>query len=551
MTESAKAVFLSYASQDVEPARRICDAMLLTVSAVALALVVAGSSAAPGGFKVDEATTLGIQEALKDKRVSCRQIVKAYLDRITAYDHQGPALDAILRLNSKALVEAEQLDAEYVKSGPVGPLHCVPLVLKDNYNTADLPTTGGSASLAGAQPQSDAFVVAKLRRAGAIILAKANMQEFAQGGMTVSSLGGQTLNPYDLTRTPGGSSGGTAVAVAASFCVAGTGSDTVNSIRSPASANALVGIRPTKGLLSRAGIMPVSETQDAIGPIARTVTDAAWLLQIMAGYDPNDSSTAWSVGNTSASYTSFLKQNGLRGTRIGVLKTMFGAGPEHQEVNTVIAKAITAMKNAGGIIIEVDAPALDAGKLIADNDVQKYEFKALINAYLATIPNAPVKSLSEIIASGKFHKSLEKFLVSADTYQNGMEESDYKERLLRNQRTRQALLSLMVEHQLDALIYPEQKRLVVPITELNQADRTGILAAVTGFPAITVPAGFSPPSPTAPLGIPVGMDILGRPWTEGRLIQIAYGFEQATHYRKPPSSTPPLHASAVIRANAS
>jgi amidase len=513
----------------------------MMISSIALIAIAAVPSAAVGAFQVEEATIASIQQALQAKEVTCHQIVQAYLDRIAAYDLKGPALAAILTPNPKALAQADQLDADYAKSGPVGPLHCVPLVLKDNYNTADLPTTGGSASLAGAQPLSDAFVVGKLRKAGAIILGKSNMHEFALAGTTVSSLGGQTFNPYDLTRTPGGSSGGTGVAVAANFCVAGTGSDTVNSIRSPASANALVGIRPTKGLLSRSGILPVSETQDAVGPIARTVADAARLLEVMAGYDQDDPSTAWSVGNTPADYTRFLEQDGLQNARIGVLKTMFGSEPQHQEVNAVITAAITAMKKAGAAIVEVDDAALDAGKLIADNDVQKYEFKALINAYLATIPNAPVKSLSEIIASGKFHKpSLEKFFVSAESYQNGMEEPDYKERLLRNQRTRQATVLLMAQHRLDALVYPLQKRLVVPVAEPNQADRNGILASVTGFPAITVPAGFSQPSATAPLGVPVGMDILGRPWSEGRLIQIANGFEHATHYRKQPSSTPEL-----------
>ena len=513
----------------------------MTICSIALIVIAAIPSVAMGAFQVEEATIAGIQQALQAKEVTCHEIVQAYLDRIAAYDRKGPALAAILTPNPKALAQAEQLDADYAKSGPVGLLHCVPLVLKDNYNTADLPTTGGSTSLAGAQPLSDAFVVAKLRKAGAIILGKSNMHEFALAGTTVSSLGGQTFNPYDVTRTPGGSSGGTGVAVAANFCVAGTGSDTVNSIRSPASANALVGIRPTKGLLSRTGILPVSETQDAVGPIARTVADAARLLEVMAGYDQDDPSTAWSVGNTPADYTRFLEQDGLQNARIGVLKTMFGSEPQHQEVNAVMAAAITAMKKAGAVIVEVDDAALDAGKLIADNDVQKYEFKALINAYLATIPNAPVKSLSEIIASGKFHKpSLEKFFVSAESYQNGMEEPDYKERLLRNQRTRQATVLLMAQHRLDALVYPLQKRLVVPVAEANQADRNGILASVTGFPAITVPAGFSQPSATAPLGVPVGMDILGRPWSEGRLIQIANSFEHATHYRKQPSSTPQL-----------
>jgi amidase len=492
-------------------------------------------------FAIEETTIAGVQQALQTRATTCRQIVQAYLDRIAAYDHKGPAFNSILTLNPKALSEADRLDAERANGAAMGPLYCAPLVLKDNYNTADLPTTGGSASLAGMQPPADAFVVARLRKAGAIILGKSNMHEFALSGTTVSSLGGQTLDAYDPTRTPGGSSGGTGVAVAANLAIAGTGSDTVNSIRSPASANAVIGIRPTKGLLSRSGIMPVSETQDAIGPIARTVTDAARLLEVMAGYDQNDPSTAWSVGNTPTGYVQFLKPYGLRGARIGLLKTMMGNGPEHQEVNGVMAAAIAALKGGGAEVIEVDAPALDANKLNTDNDVQKYEFKALMNAYLSTIPNAPAKSLAEIIASGKFHKpSLEKFLLSAEGFANGMEEPDYKERLLRNQRTRQALVSVFAEHRLDALVYPLQKRLVVPLTELNQADRNGILASVTGFPAITVPAGFSQPSAAAPLGVPVGIDILGRPWSEGRLIELAYGFEQAVHARKPPTSAPPL-----------
>jgi amidase len=505
-----------------------------------MALLVASGVSAQN-FAVEETTIAGVRQALQTRTTTCRKIVQAYLDRIAAYDHNGPALNSILSLNPKALTEADRLDAERAKGTAMGPLYCAPLVLKDNYNTADLPTTGGSASLAGMQTPADAFVVTRLRKAGAIILGKTNMHEFALSGTTVSSLGGQTLDPYDLTRTPGGSSGGTGVAVAANLAIAGTGSDTVNSIRSPASANALVGIRPTKGLLSRAGIMPVSETQDAIGPITRTVADAARLLEVMAGYDQNDPATAWSVGNTPTGYVQFLKPGGLRGARIGVLKTLFGSAPEHQEVNAVMAAAIAALKGGGASLVEIDAPALDAGKLNADNDVQKYEFKALLNTYLAAIPNAPAKSLAEIIASGKFHKpSLEKFLTSAEAFASGMDEPDYKERLLRNQRTRQALISVFAEHGLDALVYPLQKRLVVPLTELNQADRNGILASVTGFPAVTVPAGFSPPTATAPLGVPVGMDILGRPWSEGHLIELAYGFEQAARARKPPKSAPAL-----------
>jgi amidase len=238
-----------------------------------------------------------------------------------------------------------------------------------------------------------------------------------------------------------------------------------------------------------------------------------------------------------------LDGDGLRGARIGVLKVMMGSRSEHQNVSAVVSAAITVMRKAGAVVIEIDAPTLDADRLIADNDVQRYEFKELINAYLATIPNAPVKSLADILASGKFHKpSLEQNLARMESYQNGMQEPDYKERLLRDQRVRQRLISLMANDQLDALAYPFQKRLVVPVTEPVQADRNEILASITGFPAIDVPAGFSEPSAQAPIGVPIGLDILGRPWSEGRLIQIAHEFEQITHFRKPPISTPPLVA---------
>ena len=229
-------------------------------------------------FQVEEATVSSIQQALRDKSLTCHALVQAYLNRIAAYDHKGPSLDAILALNPNALTEADRRDADYARSGPVGPLHCIPLVLKDNYNSADLPTTGGSAALAGAQPKTDAFTVARLRNAGAIILGKSNMHEFALSGTTASSLGGQTLNPYDLSRTPGGSSGGTGAAVAANLAMAGTGSDTVNSIRSPASANALVGIRPTRGLLSRSGICryPKPRTLPGQSPAPSPTPPGCW-----------------------------------------------------------------------------------------------------------------------------------------------------------------------------------------------------------------------------------------------------------------------------------
>lgn len=513
-------------------------AVLVARGLLAFAAVASPAALAAGTFKVEEATIPELQKAFHDRVITCHALVQTYLDRISAYNRKGPAINAILTPNASALAEADALDAAFARGGAVGPLHCVPIVLKDNYNTADLPTTGGSASLAGTQPGKDAFVVARLRSAGAIVLAKSNMQEFALGGTTVSSLGGQTLDPYDLTRTPGGSSGGTGAAVAGNLAMAGTGSDTVNSVRSPASANDLVGIRPTKGLLSLNGIMPVSITQDAIGPLARHVVDVAAMLQVMAAPDSADPATA---GHHHPNYLAALKADALKGKRIGVLRVLFGTQPQDQEVNHVMEGALSAMRQAGTTLVDLDAPALDADKLIADNDVQKYEFKAVMDQYLATLPNAPNKTVAAIVASGKFdHPTLEKFLNTALAYQDGMSEADYKVRLERDAKTRALLTKLMDDNRLDAIVYPLQKRLVVPLPEIDQAERNGILASVTGFPAVTVPAGFSTPSPDAPIGVPVGMDILGRPDGEAKLLSLAYSFEQATHVRRPPQSTPPL-----------
>lgn len=397
-------------------------------------------------------------------------------------------------------------------------------------NTAEMPTTGGSASLDGAQPPADALVVARLRKAGAIILAKANMQEFALGGTSVSSLGGQVLNPYDLTRTPGGSSGGTAVAVASGLALAGTGSDTVNSIRSPASATNLVGLRATQALISLEGIMPVSKTQDAIGPITRSVADAAAMLQVMA--DPE---------KVKGDYVAGLKPDALKGARIGVVKALFGTKPEHAEVNRVMHAALDRLQAAGAVLVDIDDPALEADRLGAEDDVQTYEFKALMNAYLAAVPNAPQKDVAGIIASGKFHKpALEKFLVAAQAREDGLNEPEYKARLQRIAAFKDHLAAVFEKNTVVALVYPLQKRLVVPTTELNQADRNGILAGLTGYPAIDIPAGFSAPTETAPLGVPVGMDLLGRPFDEGRLLGLAFAYEQVAGPHRLPASTPAL-----------
>jgi Asp-tRNA(Asn)/Glu-tRNA(Gln) amidotransferase A subunit family amidase len=492
-------------------------------------------------FDLIDASVSGIHHAMRTGRLTCRQLVQAYLDRIAAYDQHGPALNAFLHVNPEALSVAEEMDRTFARGGFRGPLHGIPVVLKDNHDTADMPTTAGSASMAGARPGEDATVVARLRKAGALIIGKANMQEFALGGVTISSLGGQTKNPYDLTLTPGGSSGGTAAALAADFATVGTGSDTANSIRSPASANNLVGFRPTKGLVSTAGIVPVSFTQDEAGPITRSVADAAIMLDVMAGPDARDAATALAARHVPRTYTAYLDRNGLRRARLGVLRTLFGQAPENAEVNRVMDQAIEAIKRQGAVVIEVGDPALDTTKLSSDLDVQEYEYKSVINAYLqAPAEHAPVHSLADIIASGKYTPSLGGFLTAAQAYADGLHEPDYKTRLAGIEALKRRVADLMAHYRLDALVYPHQKILPVPIGQTNQAQRNGILGALAGLPAITLPAGFSSPTSSAPIGVPVGIEFLGRPWSEPSLFRLAYGFEQATKAKRSPVSTPPL-----------
>jgi amidase len=517
--------------------------MRLKITTILLAVCIAciGGYAADQPFTLMEASITDIHEALQAGTLTCHSLVQQYLDRIQAYDKQGPAVNALLYVNPRSLEQADEMDREFKRTGKLKPLGCIPIVLKDNFQTADMPTTAGSILLKGAQPAKDAFTVTKLREKGALILGKANLQEFASGGITVSSLGGQTKNPYDLTRTPSGSSGGTGVAVAANFAAVGTGSDTGGSIRSPSSANNLVGIRPTMGLISRDGIVPVSVTQDTIGPMTRNVADCARMLDAMAGYDPNDPVTALSVGHIPKSYTAYLK-NGLKGARIGVFKNLFGNGPDYQEVNKVMAKAVGALKQQGAVIVPVEDPALDSDKLEDLHlRLNEFEFKAEINGYLHDQgSHVAVHSLAEIIASGKYDKTLEKFFARAQSHKDGFHEPGYMQRRVKIDALKIEVANLMAQNHLDALVYPHQKCLVVPIGETLQRDRNGPVGSLTGFPAIVVPAGFSAPTANAPIGVPVGIEFLGRPWGEPELLKLAYGFEQTTHARKPPESTPAL-----------
>jgi Asp-tRNA(Asn)/Glu-tRNA(Gln) amidotransferase A subunit family amidase len=483
--------------------------------------------------RIEEATISELQSALADGTLTSHALVQHYLDRIARYDQNGPKLNAFLLVNPKALEQADALDQERAQKGPRGSLHGIPLAVKDNTNTKDLPTTGGSLAFAGAQPQQDAFIVAKLREAGMIILGKTNLHELARAGTTVSSLGGQTKNPYDLSRTPGGSSGGTAAAVAANLVAVGIGTDTVNSIRSPASACDLVGLRPTRGLVSRSGIIPAALTQDMAGPITRTVSDAALMLEAMQGPDPKDPTTAVLVGAEPAHYGAALVKDGLKGARIGILRSFFGTKDENAEVNRVVGEAIAQMRALGAEPVELSVP-LDVDKLIATLDVQKWESKTQIDQWLRDLgPGAPaIHTFDDWVASGKFDKTLEKGLREAQPYDHPENDPEYQQRIgPRRKALQEQVLAIFADQRLDAIVYPHQKILVVPIGQ-SQVGRNGFLASITGFPAITVPAGFSSG------GVPIGVELIGKPFAEMTLLRLAYSYEQASHNRRPPASAP-------------
>lgn len=470
-------------------------------------------------FSIIDATFFELGKAMETGVLTSRELVEVYFRRIEASDRKGPELQAMLSLNPYALEQADELDEERKRQGSRGPLHGIPIVVKDNYNTTDMPTTGGAKALAGFVASADCHIVQNLRKAGAIILGKTNLHELALFGLTWSTLGGQTKNPYDVTKTPGGSSGGTAVAVSANFAAAGLGTDAVNSIRSPASANNLVGIRPTKGLLNLEGILPVSSTQDNAGPIARTAKDAAILLETMEG--------------RGKSYSNGLNNHGLRGRRIGVLRSFFGKSEVHEEVNLIAEQTLHQMQELGGQMINLDKVDLDAERLLLELDVQRFEVRQQLERYFS-IYHAPVKTMEELLAYGDYEPSIDKFLKTVIAIEDPLNHPEYSKRLKKINELKVELLSTFEAYSLDALVYPHQKRLVVDIGEASQYERNGILAALTGFPAITFQGGFSSPSQTAPIGIPIGIELLGKPNDDAKIIQMAYAYESTAKQRRLP-----------------
>jgi Asp-tRNA(Asn)/Glu-tRNA(Gln) amidotransferase A subunit family amidase len=496
------------------------------------------NQASGAAFDAEEATIADVHKAMSGGRITARQLVEFYLARIEAYDKKGPSINAIIHINSKALEEADRLDSRFKASGLTGPLHGIPILVKDAIATNDMPTTGGSMSLQGFVPRNEATIITKLKAAGAIILGKTNLDEFTFGTRGISSIGGQTLNPYDLTRNAAGSSGGSAAAVASNLAMAALGTDTGSSIRFPASATSLVGVRGTVGLVSRTGIMPNSMTQDTGGPITRSVEDAAVILDVIAGYDPTDLATAWSVGNMPKSYAGSLERSGLEGARIGVLKSFFGNDDDTKEVNLAVEGSIALMKKNGAVIISIEEP-FDIVKL-GEMQVASHETTHYFDKYLKD-EMAPHASLAAILASGKVAKEVEASI--RNRLKLSMKDPEYQERLLKRIELQNQIMKLMADHAIDAIVFPFNRTVVGKIGG-TQARHNGFLTAVTGFPSIIVPSGYTAPNNTAPRGVPIGIEFTGRPWSEASLLRLAYGFEQAAKTRRPPQNFGPLPSTA-------
>ena len=487
-------------------------------------------------FHLMEATIDGIHAALRSGQITCSALVQAYLNRIDAYDQKGPTLNAVQNVNQDALRIAADMDARFKASGELsGPLACIPVLVKDEVNTSFMPTTYGSALFRAFIPARSATVVDKLQAAGAIVLAKTNMGEFAQAYS--GSAFGDCHNAYDPRRSPSGSSCGTAVGIAANFAAVGIGEDTGGSIRGPASHGSLVGLRPTLPLVSRAGMMPFAPTRDTLGPITRTVRDTAIVLDVIAGYDPDDPITAWSYGQQPGTYTRFLLADGLAGMRFGVIRipmskdTDTGAA-DYQEVQATISQTVADLSARGAQVIDpIVIPGLADMVADAGSGGDSFETEAAIDTFLAQYLNAPVRTLREIVASplviAKRREELGRTLGRTTQDVGYIKQSRVREEL------RNVIMKVMADHKFDALIYATYDHAPAAVPKSTPGTNR-VLASVTAFPAISIPAGFFAD------GLPIGVEFLGRPYSEGTLLKAAYDYEQATKHRHPPATTPAL-----------
>jgi amidase len=519
--------------------------MILRPALVTVMALAPVATLAQARFDVVEATIDGVHAAFKAKTLTCRQLVQLYLDRIEAYDRKGPALNAIVVVNPKALAIADSLDRRYARSGPVGALHCVPTIVKDNFETNDLQTTAGSGALAGWIPKRDAFQVRKIKEAGAIVLAKSNMAEWAFSPLeTVNSIiPGYTRNPYDTSRVTAGSSGGTAAAVAASLGLVGLGSDTGNSIRGPSSHQALFGIRSQMGLTSRAGVVPLNNRADIAGPMTRTVSDAVKVLNVIAGSDPDDPVTAEADAKREKDYNTFLKPGALNGARIGVLRQAYERASTDSEVVRVFNAAVAEIRAAGATII--DTAGVDSLQALTRNQGGGCNpFKYDVERYLAARgEGAPAKTLKEVIATGKYHATIAGRLIGADSVTTAPEDlpgCKFREEVVKP-RVRAAVTKMMDSLRLDALVYPTWSNppRVIGDNQSPAGDNSQLFSPTTGFPAVTVPIGY-----TRGNTLPLGMTFFGRAWSEGKLISLSYDYERRFSHRKAPVLTPALGAPA-------
>jgi Asp-tRNA(Asn)/Glu-tRNA(Gln) amidotransferase A subunit family amidase len=485
-------------------------------------------SAQPAKFDAFEKSIPELQSAMERGETTSEGLVRQYLERIDAFDRRGPRLNAMIYTNPRAIEDAAALDQERADNGARGPLHGIPVLLKDNYDTYDMPTTASVIALTGFVPPDDGYQVRRLREAGAVFVGKTNMHEFARGIETISSLGGQTLNPYDPRRNPGGSSGGTAAAVAANFAAVGMGSDTCGSIRIPAANNNLFGLRVTQGLSSRDGIIPLSHTQDVGGPLARSMVDLVAVLEATVSVDPADDQTAAASGHLPDTFHDYLQADALDGARLGLLTGYMREAAPFGEVTGVVRRAVEVMAENGAEVVEVDIDGLD--KLLRETSVIDMEFRFDLEKYLRT-SNAPVQSLSEVLESGQYHEALEdRYRRSIDIEEDSEE---YRNRLANRAEVARLLTEALSAHDLDALVYPTL-RVKPRFVGESQYGSLCRIAAHSGFPAISLPAGFTAD------GVPVGVELLARPFEDGRLIALGYAYEQFSAPRRPPSRTPSL-----------